>query len=242
MAFFRELAQILRRSGGPALLFLLIGTLNDQFINSRLEQAMMSDAGPGLSVAFLAAGSLLNSLLLPTLATVLLFHGLARFRGSLESYSDFLVRVPNQVYIETVRSWGSALGWGLLLILPGLIRLMQLLYVPLIVMFLKPYQEGRAEALKTSTRYAGKRPFRLAAYVLFFVLLIPVFVTSLTDPWRSYAGGPLGAFLCTVLDLVLLTLSVQVLFRLFDRVRQEVGDESLLPVERHSLSPAGSHV
>ncbi|HRO68714.1 MAG TPA: hypothetical protein PL182_14165, partial [Pseudobdellovibrionaceae bacterium] len=148
----------------------------------------------------------------------------------------------SQVYIETLRSWGSALAWGLLLILPGLIRLVQLIYVPFIVMFSKSYDEGKTEVLKTSTRYAHKHPFRLAAYVLIFTLTIPLIVTSLTDPWRSYAGDPVSAFLCTLLDLVLLTLSVQILFRLFDRIRQEFGDESLLSVERHSLARPGTHV
>ncbi|MBX3041716.1 MAG: hypothetical protein KF789_13505 [Bdellovibrionaceae bacterium] len=54
MVFFRELAQILRLSGLPALIFLIIGTMNDQFLNSLLEQAMMNDSGPGVSIAFLA--------------------------------------------------------------------------------------------------------------------------------------------------------------------------------------------
>ncbi|MBX3041717.1 MAG: hypothetical protein KF789_13510 [Bdellovibrionaceae bacterium] len=134
------------------------------------------------------------------------------------------------------------MAWGLLLVLPGLIRLVQLAYVPLIVMFSKPYDEGQAEVLKTSTRYAGKRPLRLSAYILAFVIVIPLVVTSLTDPWRSYASDPISALLCTLLDLVLLTLSTQILFRLFDRIRKESGDESLLPMERHSLSQQGAHV
>lgn len=236
MALFKDLAHILRRSGPLALVFLVIASVNDQYLNRLLEKSMSSSQGPGFELFGIGSLSLLNNLFFPTLATLSLFYGMASLKGATEGLSMWFSRVSQQIYIETLRSWGSVMAWSLLLILPGLVRLLQLLFVPYIVVFHAPYQRGQADALQTSTQYMKRHPFQILLFTLIFSLLVPLTLTGLTDPWRSYQSTPLLALLCTVLDLVFLALSVRILFQLFDRTRQELGDESVLPVERHSLS------
>ena len=70
---------------------------------------------------------------------------------------------------EYLRVMGKTLLWGLVLIIPGIVRYIQFGFVPLIVFFLKPYDEGQVDALALSTRLANRR----------LPLLITVFLTTL---------------------------------------------------------------
>lgn len=234
MSLSSEFVQILKKSGWLALLALIVGSFNDQLLARQLELSLMSEFGLSWQVFVIAFFSLINGLIFPLLALMALLWGISSARGRRIGLPEFLSSSANQVYIETVRSWGSSLAWGLLLILPGLFRLIQLIFIPFVVIFLKDYQTGQIDALKKSTRYFMKRPWRMMGYVFLFMVLLPLILTAQLDPWRSYLSQPLAAFLCTLIDLVLLVISAQVLFRLFDRIRQEHGDESLLSMAGHS--------
>ncbi|MBX2986305.1 MAG: hypothetical protein KF802_00270 [Bdellovibrionaceae bacterium] len=231
-SWLKETCQILRVAGFPALIALILSAVIDQQINQQLEALLMNEDGPGTQLWLLAGASLFNGLLFPIFATACVLYGLARTRGDAEAPLDFLERVLNQIYIEVLRSWGSALTWGLLLILPGFIRMIQLMFVPLIVVFHRAYDEGEADALRTSGTYTRRHPFRLLGYLVLFYLVIPLTLTSLLDSWRAYDSTPVAAIGCTALDLVVLILSLQTLYRLFERTRKELGDESVFPVER----------
>lgn len=227
MRWLRESLSIFRHAGPPALIALAASTIIDQLINQRLEVLLLSEDGMGPELWGLAAGSLANGLIFPVLVTAACVYGIVKTRFPEESPVDFFGRALNQLYIETLRVWGSCLRWGLLLILPGFFRLLQLVMVPFVVLLHRPYDEGRADALKTSARYFGRRPFKIVGIVLAFHLIAPLLLTDVMDPWRTYWKTPLAAFGCNVVDLFLAVISTQLLFALFESVRREFKDESV---------------
>lgn len=60
-------------------------------------------------------------------------------------------------FAEYLRVLGRVLLWGLLLIVPGFIRYIQLSFVPMIVFFSAKYENGEVDALALSTRIANRR-------------------------------------------------------------------------------------
>lgn len=241
-SFFAEHLRILRAVGLPLLILLNLSALVDQSLTLRLEDVLQGSDGPGAEVWFIAAASLLNSLLFPALVSALALFGLFQSRGWTNSLPDFLGRIVNSLYIETLRAWGSALRWALLLILPGLVRLFQLAFIPLIVAAHRGYDEGRADALRTSTAYVNRRWFRLSLLMLVFQLLLPLTLTQLLDPWKSFYETPHTAVLVSLVDLVIVVLFTQLLFALFDRIRQEVGDELVFRLDGTASAGAGPHL
>jgi hypothetical protein len=240
--FIRDLLHLLRWAGAPAFLALAVSGVIDQFLNQRLELLLMSDEGPGATIWMLASASLLNSLLFPVFVGFCFLYALSQQQGSREILPNFLARTLNQLYIETLRAWGSVLRWGLFLILPGVVRAVQLAYVPYVVAFHRPFDEGQSDALQTSGRYVGRHPFRLLAILISFSIIIPLILTDALDNWRSYESSPLTALLCTFLDLLVFAVSTLLIFRLFERTRKELGDESVFQLEGHPQPEQGPNV
>lgn len=241
-SFFAEYFRILKAVGFPVLILLNLAGIVDQSLTRQLEIIMRHSEGPGPELWAIAGAALLSSLLFPTLVTALALFGLYQARGWVASLQDYLGRVSNALYIEVVRAWGSCLRWGLLLILPGLVRLFQLAFVPMVVTAHRGYEEGRADALKTSTSYVNRRWIRLSGLVFVFQVIVPLALTQVLDPWRSYVETPFAAVATSVVDLLLAILFAQILFRVFDGVRQEVGDELVFQLEGTSAAGQGSHL
>lgn len=233
MAWLREAGKILWSVGWLVLIVTVVSAIIDQFLNAQLQDLLLSEDGGGSKLWLLAGASLLNSLIFPTLVSALCLFGLLRARGSVESLGFFFGRVINQLYIETLRAWGSTLRWGLLFVLPAFVRLFQLVFVPFVVAIHRPYELGEADALQISRLYVQKRWIATLAAVLVFYLVLPLGLTSFLDEWRSYDVTPMAAILCSAVDVFLAVLSAQIFFRLFESIRKEFRDESVLSVERN---------
>jgi len=193
---------------------------------------MMSDSGGGAQLWVLAGLSLLNSLFFPILVTACCIYGILRFRKYKENTPNFFGRTFSQLCIETLRTWGSALRWGFLFIIPGAIRLLQLIFVPFVVCLSRDYENGSRDALKTSSQYFRRRIISTTALVIVFELVIPLILTEILDPWRSFEKTPVSALFCTAADLLVAVFFTQALYRIFESVRQELKDESVLQLER----------
>lgn len=242
MGWLKETGRILRFVGFGLLVATIATTLVDQFINTRLEALLLSDDGGGAQLWILAAGSLFNGLIFPVLITGLTIFGILRARGAPETLSDFLARTGQQLYIETLRAWGACLRWGFLLIIPGLVRLIQLIYVPFIVCLDRKYDQGEADALRTSNRYFRRAIARTLLAMAAFHVILPLVVTDLLDPWRTFTSTPGPALLCSLVDLILAVFAAQVFFRIFESVRKELLDEPVFQLERHQDPGQGTHV
>lgn len=229
-SFLQEHLFLWRQTGLAVLVLQLTCTALDQWINGRLEQLMNSSEGPGLQFWIWALASLLNSLIFPLLITLCWLAALAARRGG-GDVPSFVARHGNQLAIETLRSWGSALTWGLFLILPAFVRLFMLSLVPYVVTFSKSYSEGKLDALKTSSRLVGRHWFLVGLVMLVFSTLIPMILASGFDQWRHFAENPLSAGALTLFDVLVSALTAQLLFRLFERSLKEENDELVLRLE-----------
>ncbi len=232
MKWLKESLQILRWVGLPAFLALAASNIADQLLNTRLEALLLSDTGGGSELWVLAGLSLFNGLFFPLFVTACCLFGLLRHRGLQEDAPLFFGRTFQQLSIETLRSWGSALRWGLLLVVPGAIRLLQLIFVPFIVCTSKAYENGTQDALEASRRYFKKRSFKISILVFVFQMVLPLILTEVLDPWRTFEKTPLAALLCTVADLMVFVFFTQALYRIFESVRQEFNDEPVFQLER----------
>lgn len=232
---FRETLRILKTAGLPAFLTLVVSAVVDQDLNNRLEVLLTSDDGGGSALWMLASASFVSGLVFPLIVTTCCLFGLIQARGGGEDGPHFIGRTFQQLAIETLRAWGSTLRWGLLLIIPGFIRIFTLVFVPFVVCLHGPYDRGEADALKTSARYVRRRLFATAGTVALFHLIIPLVLTDLLDPWRSYQRTPGAAALCSLLDLFLAVLATQILFRLFESARKELRDELVLRLESDQI-------
>lgn len=241
MPFFKETSLILRYAGLPAFFFLTLSTLIDQLINSQLEVALMSEDGGTSALIGYGIVSLFSGLLFPVLLTASLLYGLYRTHRSPESPADFLHRSFNQLLIETLRSWGSVLLWGLFLILPGLVRMFELIFVPYVVTALKSYENGQVDALKKSRHLVYKHWFILSL-VLSANTLVSLALTDLLDPWRILWRTPASGLAIVFLELVINTVTVQLLFRFFAKALREDQDEFVFRLEGYQEPLQGTHV
>lgn len=62
---------------------------------------------------------------------------------------------------EYLRMLGQVLLYGLLLLIPGFVRYCQLVFVPMIALFSRPYREGNQDALQASFQFAKGRMMRI---------------------------------------------------------------------------------
>ena len=72
----------------------------------------------------------------------------------------------NSFAAEYLRTLGSVLLHGLLLIIPGLVRYARLIFVPFITIFAKPYRDGDVDAFDLSIRLSRGRLRVILALVL----------------------------------------------------------------------------
>ncbi|NJL23902.1 MAG: hypothetical protein HC902_01075 [Calothrix sp. SM1_5_4] len=72
---------------------------------------------------------------------------------------------------EYLRAMASVLLWGLLLILPGVVRFCRLIFVPYITLFSRSYREGKVDALEFSSAMSRGRLLKIFLIVLGTTLL-----------------------------------------------------------------------
>ena len=160
-------------------------------------------------------GLVLISLILSLLQPLVVFLFLL---SKDRTFSLAWLREANQLLIEQVRSSGKVLLWGLLLIIPGLIKLFQLTYVPLIVLRDREYQAGKVDALSKSAELFRKTWGRVLVFVLMTALAIPLSLTALND-WLRMENGVFEDVLLALgycgINLVLGLVSCLVLIKIY---------------------------
>lgn len=229
-AFFREHFHLLKHAGLAVLLLQITTTAMDQWINGRLETLMNSAEGPGFAFWMTALASVVNSLVFPLFITLFWLAALASYRRP-RPIALFVAENANQLAIETLRTWGSALTWGLLFILPAFLRLFALSFVPYVVTLSKKYRDGEVDALKTSTHMVGRHWFGVSMVLLFFSTLIPIALASGLDEFRDFHQHPGAAALLCVIDVLISAIAAQLLFRFFEKALTEDHDELVLHLE-----------
>ncbi|MEZ0391319.1 MAG: hypothetical protein ACAH59_03825 [Pseudobdellovibrionaceae bacterium] len=216
--------QALRKVALPLFIITLIGTSLDQWITMKMESMLMAPQGTSPLVWLYGAFSLLLSLMYPLASSLVALSG-----STQESPLRFLKRFFEQSLIEQMRSWGSIMLWSFLLILPGLYRFLQLLFVPFVVCFDSIYQVGDRDALQTSRALAKGQLLKLLVLFFLFSIFIPG-VFTVFDEWKMIWKTPVSALFICLLEMLVQFCFIQILWRLFIR---RMKHESSLSMERH---------
>lgn len=214
MNFFSLYGRALKKIGLPLLTVFLFFTFFDQGLTKTLEADLRSPQGAS-SFVFLYAGLYLaNSIFFMSLAFLLGIYGLTSKQQTLGS---FLRHFFNQNCIEMLRSWGKVLSWSFLLILPGFIKYLQFLLVPFVVTLFPSYEQGQADALKTS-RQLFRRHWPLLVFTVFgFQVIWSYLSVDLFDAYRMIWLTPVKAFFIGILDSAVFLLYVLVLFGIYQK-------------------------
>lgn len=205
--------SILKRVGLPLFFLTLAYTFFDQQLTSALESAVRNSSSAIWIFGFL---SFTLSLVWPLLITVLIVR--AAFAENLVAQEQIRLSFE-QIFIESLRSWGQALFWSLLLIVPGLIRYLQLIFVPFVVLLDPQYQEGKVDALSRSAALVNRNFFKVLGFIFVFSIGIPLLLVGLTSDYRSLLGTPGPALLLVVLDTLMAVFVTAVLLRLYQTLK-----------------------
>jgi hypothetical protein len=168
------------------------------------------------------AAYLINSIFFTTLAVVVIIFGLT---DTNESLSEYIYRYLNQSCIEVLRSWGKTLIWSFLLIIPGIIKYLQFLFVPFVVTTLPKYDEGKVDALEASKVFFKKHWLKALGAVIGFQVVWSYLSVDLFDEYRLFSQTPLPALLITLLEAAVFLLYILVLFRIYSNSVREVRYE-----------------
>lgn len=222
MNFFSENLQVFKKVFLPLFVVVVLTNSIDQYLNIRVEAALLDSSEPQQKIYFFGFISLLSSIIFPVLCMAVALFGLNTLTGWQDSLSNFLKKNLNQFYIETLRSWGKTLLWCLFLILPGIWKYIQLSLVPFVVTSSKKYDEGQEDALKRSAEIVRSHWFLVLGIFVVFHLFIPMTLSTFFDSYRLLWKTPIRSLLLSALDAYLLLISTHILFNVFRREEKHV--------------------
>ena len=176
----------------------------DQTLTGLMESELLNPDGASAIIWAYGGLSFLVGLLTPL---VMAFVILSAWRFPHESTFDVAQKHLGYLVKEEMRVMGKSLLWGLLLLIPGLIRFFQCLFVPFVVLLDPQYQKGEVDALQASWVRVKRVWARLLGLFVFFGLIAPLLMTFF-DGYRSILEQPL-----TALPLFLVELTVLIVFQ-----------------------------
>lgn len=217
MLFLRQVWNILKTVGILLLILTMITTMIDQFTSQNLEVLLQDENGLGPQLWLMVALSIINSLVFPVLLTMLVIFAAVEPPKTFHRLGFFVRRHLNQLYIENLRAWGSTIRWGILLVVPGLVRMVQLLFVPFVVCLSPEYDEGNIDALEASGRCTRRSWPQVLALVFLFYAFIPFVLSQVFDPFRVYSRTPTTALLCNAVDVLVTVIGTLWLLRIYQK-------------------------
>lgn len=215
MNFFAENLKVFKKVFVPLFALVIISSNIEQYLNLEMEGALRSPLGMQPEVYLFGFLSIVSSILFPVLLTTVALYALVHWNELTDNLGEFLKKNLNQMYIETLRSWGKSLLWSLLFVLPGLWKFLMYSMVPYVVTGSKVYQDGNIDALKASTDIVKKHWFKVLVVFFVFHVFIPVLLSTLFDSYRVLWNTPVLSLILSGLDTYLLLLSTHILFIIF---------------------------
>lgn len=225
VSFINQLFGTFRRIGLPAWALVVAYNSLDQFFSSEIENSLRSPDGITPWTWLYGIFSFAIGLVGPLILTLTVLYGLSRQSGSVKTWSQFWSKNWQLTFIETLRSWGRSMSWGILLILPGLYHFFLYTLVPFVVAFSQAYSSGEKDALKYSTQLVKNHWVRILAIVVFFHLLLPLTLSAYTDEYKTLWLTPLTSLGINLIDTVVWILGIQILYRMITPLLREVSDE-----------------
>ncbi len=187
------------------LALVLLGILDGQ-VTEALEATLHSSKGTNTFVLIgLGLVSMALSLFFPALMTCIAF---TFHSWPAPAKAGALLR---QGIIEMMRAWGQIFIRLLCLILPGLWRMAETVYVPIVVGHSFSYHSGRLDAPDTSARIFRQTWLRSLLAILIFYIVLPFVSSSYFSDYKNITEQPLGFALLTASDTFFFVLGTAVL-------------------------------
>ncbi len=228
MKLWNRLFIVLKRAGPLLLGLAILTSFFEQLLTQLMEKELSSMSGASPFVWVYGGASIALSIIDPVLVSILIVAAL--LPGPIvRSIGQHI----SQVTKEILRAAGKSISWGLLLIIPGLIRFLQFSFVAFVVILDPEYQEGKKDALKESTRLVNKKFFRVTAVLLLFSVVLPVLLTSF-DEYTLFDQHPFSALGLAGVDALLSIFCILILLAqysdTFDK-QEEKSDGTHLQLE-----------
>ena len=209
MSFFRRFVTVLSRAGLPLLLISIFSSFLEQILTQVMEKEMSSMSGASPLVWVYGGASILLSVLNPILISLFVIAALKP-----APVGRSLVEHGAQVTKEVLRAFGKSISWGLLLIIPGVVRFIQFSFVTFVVLLDPDYELGQRDALKQSTWLVNRSFFQVLGVLILFSIVIPVLLTSF-DEYTLFLVHPLAALGFSCLDVIFSTLCLLLLLQVY---------------------------
>ena len=193
--------------GATGLLLLTVYAAHsflDQLLTDMIQQELMNPRGTSNWIWVFGGLSFALGLIGPLIVS---FLALCAWRFPQVPLGDVARRHFSYLVREEMRVLGSSLLWGILLLIPGIIRFFQCTFVSYVVLLDPDYSLGTTDALQLSQLRVRQVWGRLAILFIIFGAILPLVLTAL-DEWRSIFQQPL-----TALPLLLVELTILLLFQ-----------------------------
>lgn len=219
MSFFKDNFLVLKKGFLPLLLIWIISSSVDQYLGERIEAIMRSPAGLDYSLIIFSLLSIASGLLFPL---VMISIGILAITKPQENLADFLGKSFNQMIIEELRSWGKILLYSLFLIIPGIVKYIQLCFVQFVVTTLPEYEQGKVDALQFSKKVVNKTFLPTLGTLILFHFLLPLLITALFDEYKVIWKTPVQSIVLAALGSYLSLMGLHLLFKIYNSHAKEL--------------------
>ncbi len=148
--------------------------------------------------------SVLSAILFPVIVSIFCAYLLVSTNTKMK---EFLAENFELSLIETLRAWGKTFLWSFVFILPGVIKYINYILTPFVVLFSKRYKRGEVDALEYSTAISKHFFWKIKLWLGLFFVIVPLLFYLLFDEYRVFKTHPI-----TATGLVFLAAVVQLLF------------------------------
>ncbi len=206
-----QFLTVIRRCGWALLILSILSNYGEQGLTHLMENELSSMEGASPWVWLYGAASVGISVLSPVIMSILVIAALlpSTVTASLQQHAQYVCK-------ETLRAAGKSLSWGLLLVIPGLIRFLQFSFVPFVVMLDPEYDRGQKDALQESTRLVHRRFFKVTGILILFSILLPLLLTGL-DEYSAFDQHVFPALLLAGLDAVISIFAILMLLNQWEK-------------------------
>jgi hypothetical protein len=202
---------VIQSRGLALFIATLVYLLLDQWVTQTVQAQLFSQSVNEWVLWGLVSISVLVNFIFPLVMLVVVFSALHPTTLSLQK-AKYLI-------IEQMRAWGKSALWTLALILPGLIKMVQFLFVPLVVLSDADYQKGSVDALKQSCKLSRKVFWSMGFALILFMIVLPLGLSPLNE-YKQFASSPTTALPLSVLETLLNVCLYTFLVCKFDEAKQ----------------------
>ncbi len=208
----RLLPQVLRKSGFA----LLALQFSREFVSQGMNYVTMSVQSNGRENMALILGLVATNLLIEIIWTALgAFLLISAARSVIREeplWSKRTWRDLNQVAIESVRAMAAVFYRLPLFIVPGVVEIFRLLFVPHVVLLEPAYERGQIDALKESRQGIRMRwPLVLVVTIVYLALTTSIDLLTQSENGAGWFWeAPLAFFISVVL-----TLAISLVYEVF---------------------------